>query len=91
MHHVIKVVFRTIKSGADKGDVECVYADVRREGFETVIGGDTYSNAWLMKCTRPATTEEYAPLLGSMNRNGRVVYAPDMDTYEFIPVRKRTW
>lgn len=86
MHHVIKVVFRTIKNGADKGAVEAVYADIPQDGFTMATDGGTYQNEWYTTRTRPATPEEYAPLLSSMNH---VTFGED--TYEFISVRKRTW
>lgn len=85
-HYKIKVVFRTIKNGADKGAVECVYADIKEDGFTMATDGGPYSNEWYVNRTRPAKPAEYADMLKGMNN-----VSFDDSTYEFIPVARRIW
>lgn len=89
-HHKIKVVFRTTKSGEWKGALDCVYADVRREGFTEVTSGGTYQNDWYVTMTRPATEPEYRAELKAMNKHGAITFGGD-DTYEYIPTNRRSF
>ena len=86
MHYKIPVVFRVTKYGDWKGTLDVVHANVREDGLETADTGDRYSNDWYLNSTRLASPEEYADKLKYMNS-----ISFGEDTWEFIPVRKRTF
>ena len=86
MHYKIPVVFRVTKHGQYKGSLDVVYANVKEDGLVTADTGDMYSNAWYLNSTRLAKPEEYANTLAYLN-----ALTFGEDTYEFIPVKKRTF
>ena len=86
MHYKIPVVFRVTKYGEWKGSLDVVHANVREDGLETADTGGRYDNEWYLNSTRPATPEEYADKLKAMNS-----LSFGGDTWEFIPVKKRTF
>ena len=85
MHYKNKVVFRVTKYGDYKGELDTIMADVKDCGLET-SDGFKYENNWYLYSTRPATPEEYASTLRMLNS-----ITVGGDTYEFIPVKKRTF
>lgn len=86
MRYKIPVVFRVTKYGECKGELDVVYANVKEDGLELANTGDRYDNEWYLNSTRLAKPEEYADKLERMNS---LTFGED--TYEFIPVRKRTF
>lgn len=86
MHYKIPVVFRVTKHGEWKDSLDVVYANIKEDGFTLVDTGDRYDNEWYLNSTRLATPEEYADKLKAMNS-----LSFGEDTWEFIPVKKRTF
>ena len=76
----VRIAFRYATSAGFSGDpVTAVFADYAdtRDGFRTCYSHlgqhSSAGRSWVHNCTRPATPEEYAPLLSELQRIGYAV------------------
>ena len=79
MSETFRVVFRTEKHGQFKGEVTAVYDEPLDRGMLGVyahIGQHSNASLGWHRATRPATPDEYEPLLAELTRQIRIAY-PD--------------